>query len=379
MGFHLAAGPNDVGEALASTVEAKASPTSAIPANKFAPAVCRLFDYGDDIAGEPIEIQAKQINPYLVDAPTVLLEKRRKPLCVDAPEMNFGSKPTDGGHLLLSQEEADAIRQTDPIAAKYIRPFLGSEEFINGVERYCLWLKNSTAADRKASPEIQHRMQAVTVMRLASPKLPTQKLAELPYLFGEIRQSDQSYIGIPKTSSERRAYLPIGLLSGEVIAGSELFAIPNATLYHFGVLCSTFHNAWMRTTCGRLKSDYRYSNTIVYNNYPWPQTINAEQQAKIETAAQQVLDARTFEENRCAEQGQTCSLAALYAVGNMPAGLLKAHNQLDKAVDAAYGYRPVLSKAEGPVLGKIEGSGKDDAARVAFLFERYQTLISPSP
>ena len=249
MGFHLDAGSAVVGEALASIVAAKAAPT-----NKFAPTVCRLFDYGDDIAGEPIETQAKQINPYLVDAPTVLIEKRRKPLCVGVPEMNFGSKPTDGGHLLLSQEEADAILQTDPIAAKYIRPFLGSEEFINGVERYCLWLKDSTAADRKASPEIQLRMQAVKAMRLASRKLPTQKLAELPYLFGEIRQSDQSYIGIPKTSSERRVYLPIGLLPGEVVAGSELFAIPNANLYHFGVLCSTFHNAWMRAVCGRLES-----------------------------------------------------------------------------------------------------------------------------
>jgi len=329
-------------------------------ANKFAPTICRLFDYGDDIAGEPIEIQAKQINPYLVDAPTVLIDKRRKPLCVDAPEMNFGSKPTDGGHLLLSQEETFTIRQTDLIAAKYIRPFLGSEEFINGVERNCLWLKDSTAVDRKASPEIQQRMQAVKSMRLASRKLPTQKLAELPYLFGEIRQSDQSYVGIPKTSSERRAYLPIGLLLGEIVAGSELFAIPNANLYHFGILCSTTHNAWMRTVCGRLKSDYRYSNTIVYNNFPWPQTINPTQQAKIETAAQLVLDARTAEENRCAEQGQKCSLATLYAAGNMPTDLLKAHAQLDKAVDAAYGYK----------------GGKDDAARVAYLFERYQMLIA---
>ncbi|MGZ8160557.1 MAG: class I SAM-dependent DNA methyltransferase, partial [Methylobacter sp.] len=352
-----------VGEALASTVEAKVSPT-----NKFAGISCRLFDYGDDINGEPIEIQAHQINPYLVDAPTVLIEKRRKPLCMGAPEMNFGSKPTDGGHLLLSQEEANAIRQTDSIAAKYIRPFLGSEEFINDVERYCLWLKDSTAADRKASPEIQQRMQAVKAMRLASRKLPTQKLAELPYLFGEIRQSDQSCIGIPKTSSERRAYLPIGLLSGEVVAGSELFAIPNANLYHFGVLCSTLHNAWMRAVCGRLESRYRYSNTIVYNNFPWPQTIKPEQQAKIEAAAQLILDARTVEENRCAEQGQKCSLAALYASGNMPTGLLKAHNQLDKAVDAAYGYKSAPSRAEG--------GGKDDAARVAFLFERYQALIS---
>ena len=236
-----------------------------------------------------VEIQAKQINPYLVDAPTVLIEKRRKPLCMDVLEMNFGSKPTDGGNLLLSQEEADAIVQTDPVAAKYIRPFLGSEEFINNVKRYCLWLKNSTTTDRKESPEIQQRMQAVKAMRLPSTKLPTQKLAELPYLFGEIRQSNQSYIGIPKTSSERRTYLPISFIEAGVIAGSELFAIQNATLYYFGILSSSMHNAWMQTVCGRLKSDYRYSNTIVYNNFPWPQTLNAEQQAKIETTAQRVL------------------------------------------------------------------------------------------
>jgi hypothetical protein len=203
-------------------------------------------------------------------------------------------------------------------------------------------------------------MQAVKTLRLNSSREATQKLAELPYLFGEIRQSNHTYIGIPKTSSERRAYLPIGFIEPEVIAGSELFAIQNATIYHFGILCSTTHNAWMRTVCGRLKSDYRYSNTIVYNNFPWPQTINPTQQAKIETAAQLVLDARIAEENNCAEQGQKCSLATLYAAGNMPTDLLKAHNALDKAVDAAYGYK----------------GGKDDASRVAFLFEQYQNLLA---
>ena len=147
--------------------------------------------------------------------------------------------------------------------------------------------------------------------------------------------------------------------------------IPNASFYDFGILTSAMHMAWTRAVCGRLKSYYQYSAGIVYNNYPWPQAIKPEQQAKIEAAAQLVLDARASEENRCAEQGQTCSLATLYASGNMPTDLLKAHNQLDKAVDAAYGYKPVLSK--------VEGGGKDDATRVAFLFERYQALISPSP
>lgn len=329
-----------------------------------------VFDYGEDITGDATGKTVKNINPYLVDAPTVLIEKRKTPLCSDAPEMAFGSKPTDGGHLLLSKEEADAIRENDLIATKYIRRFLGAEEFINNLARFCLWLKNSTASDRKASPAIQNRMQAVKIMRLASPKIPTQKQAETPYLFAEDRQPTTAFLAIPKTSSERRTRIPIDFLSQEIIIASEIFSVENATLYHFGILCSVFHNAWMRTVCGRLKSDYRYSNTIVYNNFPWPSSPSDKQKNAIETAAQAVLDARLAEEKRCAEQQQKCSLATLYAPGNMPADLVKAHAQLDKAVDAAYGYKPALSRAEG--------GGKDDAARVAFLFQRYQELVAPS-
>ena len=313
-----------------------------------------------DIQGEPIAYPAQNINPYLVDAPSVLLSKRREPLCAEAPDMIFGSKPTDGGHLLLSPEEAEAIRASDAVAARYIRRFLGADEFINNLPRFCLWLTDSTAADRKASPEIQRRMVAVTTMRQASPKVPTQKLAETPYLFGEIRHTGQPFIGVPKTSSERRSYVPVGLLPADTIAGSELFAMPGATPYHFGLLCSTMHNAWMRAVCGRLESRYRYSNTIVYNNFVWPEAPSAKQRQAIETAAQAVLAARTLEEQRCAAQGQSCSLALLYAPGNMPAELIKAHQQLDKAVDAAYGYK----------------GQPDDTARVAFLFARYQALTS---
>ncbi len=336
---------------------------------------CRLFDYGDNIKGEPTEIKATQINPYLVDAPTVLIEKRRKPLSPDVPEMIFGSKATDGGHLLLSQEEADSIRENDKIAAKYIQPFLGADEFINNLPRYCLWLKDSTANDRLNSLEIKNRMEQVKTMRLASPKVPTQKLAETPYLFGEIRQTDQPYLLIPRVSSEQRKFIPIGYFEADVICGDANFMLPNASLYDFGLLSSSFHNAWMRTVCGRLKSDYRYSNTIVYNNFPFPEIASRTNQglnsssrnsnlglyAKIETAAQQILNARKAEEELCTQQGQKYSLATLYAAGNMPADLLKAHNALDKAVDAAYGYK----------------GGKDDAARVAFLFERYQKLTAP--
>jgi hypothetical protein len=171
---------------------------------------------------------------------------------------------------------------------------------------------------------------------------------------------------IPSVSSEQRNFVPIGYFPPSVIASNLVFMLPNASLYHFGILCSSFHNAWMRAVCGRLKSDYRYSNTIVYNNYPFPQEVKPTHQQKIEAAAQAVLDARTAEETRCAEHGQKCSLAQLYAPNNMPETLRKAHAQLDKAVDAAYGYKP----------SKAEGSKKDDAARVAFLFERYQEQLA---
>jgi hypothetical protein len=249
------------------------------------------------------------------------------------------------------------------------------DEFINNIPRYCLWLKDSTANDRINSPEIKKRMEQVKKMRLASPKVATQKLAATPYLFGEIRISASRYLAIPKVSSENRFYIPIGYLEAEVICGDKLFFIPNASLLHFGILTSHMHNAWMRTVAGRLKSDYSYSNTIVYNNFPFPdiaprtnqgldsssRSSNPGLYSKIETAAQQILDARTAEQERCTQQGQKCSLATLYAAGNMPTDLLKAHNALDKAVDAAYAYT----------------GGKDDATRVAFLFELYQQLTAP--
>ncbi len=318
------------------------------------PTSYRLFDYGDNIKGEPSEIKAAQINPYLVDAPTVLIDKRRKPLNPKVAEMTRGSSPVDGGNLLCSQEEADEIRKSDPIAAQYIRPFLMGEEFINNLPRFCLWLKDSTEADRKKSPEIKKRMEAVKKMRLASTKLATQKLADTPYLFGEIRISSSRYLAIPKVSSENRFYIPIGYLDADVICGDKLFFIPDATLYDFGILTSHFHNAWMRTVAGRLKSDYSYSNTIVYNNFPFPVDVKQTAKKKIEDAAQAVLEARAVHKDK--------SLADLYNPKTMPENLANAHVELDKAVDAAYSY------------GR---SKKDDASRVAFLFEKYQELVAP--
>ncbi|PPV34677.1 class I SAM-dependent DNA methyltransferase [Pseudomonas indoloxydans] len=323
---------------------------------------CRLYDY-ETLTSEPVERTVGRINAYLVDAPEVFIEKRRKPIGSGCLEMVKGSQPTDGGNLLLRAEEAEWIKANDPIAAKYIRSFLGAEEFINNLPRYCLWLLDSTAQDRAASTDIQRRMSAVRAMRLASPKLPTKKLADVPYLFGEIRRTGSTYLIIPRHSSEQRVFLPIGYSDDQTICGDANFVLPNAGLFEFGVLCSTFHNAWMRAVCGRIKSDYRYSNTIVYNNFPWP-SVGKAQREKVCQAAQAVLDARTLEEGRCAAQGQSCSLADLYAPGNMPRELLKAHEQLDKAVDAAYasdGFRSSLGA---------------EADRVAFLLNLYQLRVA---
>lgn len=322
---------------------------------------CKIFDY-EDIAGEPLEKIVRNINAYLVDAPEVFIEKRRKPFQTGLPEMIYGSKPTDGGHLLLTPAEADTIRQNDPIAAKYIRRFFGADEFINNLERYCLWLTESTAQERAASPEVQRRMHAVRMMRQVSTKIPTQKLAEVPYLFGEVRKTGRHYLIIPRHSSEARSFLPIGYVDDSTVCGDANFALPNASLFEFGILCSSFHNAWMRAVCGRIKSDYRYANTIVYNNFPWP-SASPTQQAKISLAAKAILDARSIEERSCEALGKQCSLADLYAPGNMPYELLKAHQALDKVIDAAY-------KADGLETVKLT-----ESSRVAFLFELYARRV----
>jgi hypothetical protein len=321
----------------------------------------RVFDYSEDIAGKGVESTVGRLNPYLVDAPTVLLEKRRKPLQTEIPEMGYGSKPTDGGHLLLSPEEAAHIRSSDPIASKFIHPFLGADEFINNTPRYCLWLPEATSADKAQSPELKTRLASVRAMRAQSAKAPTQLLAETPHLFGEVRQPSARYLLIPLHTSENRRFIPIGYFGPEVICGNANSMLPEATLYHFGMLSSTMHNAWMRAVAGRLESRYRYSNTIVYNNYPWPEGLSEQRRLAVEKAAQQVLDARELEFARCADAGQHASLALLYNPNTMPAELVKAHADLDRAIDSAYEYR----------------GGREDASRVAFLFGLYQRLAAP--
>jgi len=316
-----------------------------------------IYEY-ENIKGKPHVVPATNINPYLVDATDVVLLKRRSPIC-SVPNIVNGSKATEGGHLLLSDEEKDVLIRNQPFAAKWVREFLGAEEFLNGFKRWCLWLVDVSPADLRAMPEVYKRVQAVREMRLSSDDAQTRQDANTPSLFQKIRQPVAAYLAIPRTSSETRAYLPVGYLPPAIIASDNLQTIPGATLFHFGVLQSTMHNAWVRYTCGRLKSDIRYSASIVYNNYPWPEAPTDSQRQAIETAAQAVLDARA--------QFPGSSLADLYDPLTMPPALLKAHQKLDAAVDKAY-------EASG---GKK--TYKSDAERVAFLFELYQKYTSLLP
>lgn len=311
----------------------------------------RLFEY-EDIKGEPNELAAKNINPYLVDAPNVILNKLRKPLC-DVPEMSYGSMPNDGGNLILSQQERDDFVTREPQAEKWIRRFVMGNELINNIPRYCLWLTEISPSELRTLPLVTARVQAVRAMRAKSTRPTTNELAATPTLFGEVRQPREQYLGLPRVSSESREYIPMSFLEPEVIAGDKVYTIPGATQYDFGILTSQMHMAWMRATAGRLESRYSYTNSLVYNNFIWP-TATDDQRTEIERLAQAVLDARA--------QFPTASLADLYGPLTMPPALSKAHKQLDRAVDKLYRKEPFTS----------------DPARVAHLFELHQALTKVS-
>ena len=271
----------------------------------------------------------ENINPYLVDGPTVLIDSRKRTLC-DVPNVVFGSMPNDGGHLSdYSAEEKNAIVAEHPEAADMFKRFLGATEFLHNKERWCLWLKGISPAQLRKAPKILEAVSAVKEMRENSNREATRKLAQTPALFGEIRQPETEYIIIPRHSSQNRRYIPIGFVSPEIICGDANLLMPDASLFHFGVMLSNVHNAWMRTVCGRIKSDYRYSVNVVYNNFPWPTPTDA-QKAKIEQTAQAILDARALYPD--------ASLADLYDEAVMPPELRKAHQQNDKAVMQAYGF-----------------------------------------
>lgn len=311
----------------------------------------RIFDY-ETVQAEAHEIRANRINPYLSDAPDILLPKRMKSVC-NAPEMDFGSKAADFGYLTLSESDKADLLQHHPNAKLWVRPFIGSEEFINGTQRYCLWLKGISANELRSYPWIMRRVELVRQERLKSVDANTRRWAEFPSLFQADRQPTTDYLLFPKVSSERRKYIPLGFCEPHLITNPSVLVVPGATRFHFGILQSAMHMAWTRSVCGRMKSDYQYSNTIVYNNFPWPQAETAKQRQGIEEAAQAVLDARA--------KHPDSSLADLYDPLTMPSDLVKAHQKLDAAVDAAYSRK------------RFSG----DSDRVAFLFELYQQLASP--
>lgn len=294
-----------------------------------------IYEY-EDIKGEPHEVKAKNINAYLVDAKDILIEKRNSTLC-SVPKIKFGNQPIDGGFLLLTQKERDEAIVSEPNIEKYVRRFYGSIEFLNNIPRYCLWLDKSNPSDIRNSKFITERLNKVKSFRENSVRKDTRELANSPGQFAFISHSETEYIIIPSVSSERRKYIPMGFMPSNVITSNLCLIIPNAQLFHFGILTSQMHMVWIKTVCGRLKSDFRYSNTIVYNNFPWIENPTEKQKQAIEDKAQKVLDVRA--------QFPDSSLADLYDPLTMPPALVKAHNDLDKAVDLAYRSQPFTSEA----------------------------------
>lgn len=320
----------------------------------------RLFEYGDP-AGEPMEIEVENINPYLVDGPNVLLESRSKPLC-PSPTIRTGNKPIDGGFYLFTPEEKASFLAKEPLAAPHFRRWIGSQEFINGIERWVLWLGDCSPAELRKLPHAMKLVDAVRQVRLGegpnkkgkkpkkTPPPSTQALARKPTRFHIESIPEGRYLVLPEVSSERRPYIPFGYLPADVFPSNLVKVAFDAEPYHFGVLCSYMHMAWVRAVCGRMKSDYRYSVQIVYNNFPWPNPTES-QKRKIEATAQGILDAR--------DNHRDSTLADLYDPLAMPNDLRKAHDANDQAVDQAYGRRKFKVEAE----------------RVGFLFERYTDII----
>ena len=288
-------------------------------------------------------IQVENINGYLLDAPNIFIESRKKPLC-NVPDMIKGSSPVDGGNLIIEARDYEDFVRRDPNSIQFIKKMVGSEDFINNKKRFCLWLQNASPSEIKRCPLIMERIENVRKMRLNSTKEATRKYAEYPTRFMECRQPLTDYLLFPRHSSENRRYIPIGYVSADIICNDSANVVPSATLYHFGVLTSNVHNGWMRAVCGRLEMRYRYSNTIVYNNFPWPNPTD-EQKAKIEKTAQAILDARALYPDS--------SLADLYDELTMPVELRKAHQNNDRAVMEAYGWKASSQFTESVCVAEL--------------------------
>lgn len=301
---------------------------------------------------EAQEICAGNISPYLVDGDDLVVLSRTKPICA-VPGMLYGSKPVDDGNLFMTDEEKNELVRNEPGLLKFIRPILSAKEFLNNQKRWCFWLKDVNPTELRNFPDLVERIKKVKEFRLKSPKKPTQEAAMFPSLFAEIRQPDSDYVLIPRHSSENRSYIPFGFFDSKYIVSDSCACIPDATLYHFGVLTSAMHMAWVKYVCGKLEGRYRYSNNIVYNNFPWPKEPGAKQIGAVESAAQGVLDAR----GRFADS----SLADLYDPLTMPPALLKAHKALDRAVDLCYRRQTFTTEAN----------------RIEFLFGLYADYTAP--
>jgi hypothetical protein len=313
----------------------------------------RVYEYH---AGDASVTTAVNISPYLIEGGDLAVVSRSKPIC-NVPVCEYGNKPADGGFLIVEEEDREKFLSENPGARKYLRPLLCAEEYLHSIPRWCLWLVGASAADIRNIAGIRQRVAAVRNFRLASKKEPTRRKADEPTLFAEIRQPNTRYIVIPRHSSETRKYIPFGYFGPKVILHDSCSAILNATPYHFGVLTSAMHMAWVRQVCGRIKSDFRYSIRLVYNNYPWPEAPSDKRRTAVEKAAQAVLDART---ELLLPKGES-TLADLYDPVSMPPKLVKAHAALDRAVDLC--YRPQRFDS--------------DRQRVEFLFALYEKLIAP--
>jgi len=312
----------------------------------------RIFEYG---GAEVVAAAASNISPYLIEGADVVVSSRSQPIC-DVPACEYGNKPTDGGHLILEEKDRQLFLAKNPDARPYVRPLLCAEEYLHSIPRWCLWLKDAPPADVRNIEGIRQRVEAVREFRLASKKAPTREKADQPSLFAEIRQPTSRYIVIPRHSSETRRYIPFGYFDPGVILHDSCSCLPDATLFHFGVISSLMHMVWMSTVCGRIKSDYRYSSNIVYNNFPWPNPTT-EQRKQVQEKAQALLEART---PHLPPRGMS-TLADLYDPNAMPPELQRAHNELDRAVERS--YRPDRFTS--------------DRERVEFLFRLYEQLTAP--
>ena len=309
----------------------------------------RIYDYDGP---EPSVLRVTNISPYLVEGIDVALQNREHPIS-EVPEMQFGNMPNDDGNLLLTDEEKRQLLQYERGACTLIRPLLSAHEYLHGERRWCLWLKDVAPEKISQFDEIRRRVKAVRDYRAASKRPTTKDLAKYPALFGEIRQPTTNFVLIPRHSSEARPYIPISYFAPKFIVSDSCLFLPNASLFHFGVLTSAMHMAWVKQVCGRIKSDYRYSVKLVYNNYPWPGTVTPKQQMAVQAAAQAVLDARA--------KYPASTLADLYDPLTMPGPLLKAHQALDRAVDRCYRAEPFPS----------------DRHRVEYLFALYEKITTP--